>query len=180
MAKSIQKEGWKVIKVRLHHNETDKDIETIEKIVEKTSGEIEILVDANQAQSSYRATGVIWDFDRAKKMNEAMSDLGCYWLEEPRPRYNYKELSKLVAMNKTKIARGENNPVVADFYQMIENNSYDVLQPESMVLGGITPLIEIGELSLKYNKEIVPHHGGGDIGVVAHTLLSSWENAPIL
>ena len=108
-----------------------------------------------------------------------MSDLGCYWLEEPRPRYNYKELSELVAMNKTKIAGGENNPVVADFYQMIENNSYDVLQPESMVLGGITPLIEIGELSLKYNKEIVPHHGGGDIGVIAHMhLLSSWENAP--
>ena len=79
MAKSIQQEGWKVIKVRLHHDEADKDIETIEKIVEKTSGEIEILVDANQAQSSYPwQPGVIWDFDRAKKMNEAMSDLGCY------------------------------------------------------------------------------------------------------
>ena len=180
MAKSIQQEGWKVIKVRLHHEEADKDIETIEKIVEKTSGEIEILVDANQAQSSYPwQPGVIWDFDRAKKMNEAMSDLGCYWLEEPRPRFNYEELSELVAMNKTKIAGGENNTVVADFHHMVEKNTYDVLQPESMVLGGITPLIEIGELSQTSNKEIVPHHGGGDIGVVAHMhLLSSWENAP--
>jgi L-alanine-DL-glutamate epimerase-like enolase superfamily enzyme len=48
-----------------------------------------------------------------------------------------------------------------------------------MVLGGITPLVEIGDLSKKYNKEIVPHHGGGDIGVIAHMhLLSTWENAP--
>ena len=127
MAKSIQQEGWKVIKVRLHHDEADRDIETIEKIVEKTSGEIEILVDANQAQSSYPwQPGIIWDFDRAKKMNEAMSDLGCYWLEEPRPRFNYEELSELVAMNKTKIAGGENNTVVADFHHMVEKNTYDI------------------------------------------------------
>jgi L-alanine-DL-glutamate epimerase-like enolase superfamily enzyme len=62
---------------------------------------------------------------------------------------------------------------------MAENNVYNILQPESMVLGGITPLIEVGELSRKYGIEIVPHHGGGDIGVIAHMhLLSTWENAP--
>ena len=40
-------------------------------------------------------------------------------------------------------------------------------------------MIEIGEISKKYNKEIVPHHGGGDLGVVAHMhLLATWNNAP--
>jgi L-alanine-DL-glutamate epimerase-like enolase superfamily enzyme len=100
-------------------------------------------------------------------------------LEEPRPRFNYQELSELVSMKKTRIAGGENNTVISDFHQMVDKNTYDVLQPESMVLGGITPLIEIGKLSIKNNKEIVPHHGGGDIGVVAHMhLLSTWDNAP--
>ena len=62
---------------------------------------------------------------------------------------------------------------------MVNKNSYDILQPESMVMGGITPLIEIGDISKKYNKEIVPHHGGGDLGVVAHMhLLATWDNAP--
>lgn len=180
MASSLDKDGWKAIKVRLHHEDENLDIKTIEEIVESTSSNVKILVDANQAQSSYPwQPGVIWDFDRAKRMNNVMNELGCYWLEEPRPRFNYTELSELVAMNKTKIAGGENNTVVADFHQMVEKKSYNILQPESMVLGGITPLIEIGELSLKNNKEIVPHHGGGDIGVIAHMhLLSSWENAP--
>ena len=180
MAEKIMNDGWKAIKVRLHHDEYEKDIETIEKIVSKTGNNMDILVDANQAQSSYPwQPGIIWDFDRAKKTNEAMHELGCYWLEEPRPRFNYKELSELVSMNKTKIAGGENNTVVADFHEMVEKNAYDILQPESMVLGGITPLIEIGNLSKIAKKEIVPHHGGGDIGVIAHIhLLSTWENAP--
>ena len=180
ISKQMLDEGWKAIKVRLHHDNEDDDVETVRKIIEKTQGKLTILVDANQAQSSYPwQPGVIWNFDRAKKMNEVMHELGCYWLEEPRPRFNYKELAELVAMNKTNISGGENNSVISDFYHMTENKVYNILQPESMVLGGITPLIEIGELSRKYGIEIVPHHGGGDIGVVAHMhLLSTWENAP--
>ena len=180
MAKKLFDEGWKAIKVRLHHNESSLDVETVEKVIENSMGKMDILVDANQAQSSYPwQPGIIWDLNRAKKMNEIMYDLGCYWLEEPRPRFNYQELSELVSMQKTRIAGGENNTVISDFHQMIDKNTYDVLQPESMVLGGITPLIEIGTLSIKNKKEIVPHHGGGDIGVVAHMhLLSTWDNAP--
>lgn len=180
ISKTMLDEGWKSVKVRLHHDKEEEDVKTIKNILDRTEGKMTILVDANQAQSSYPwQPGVIWDFDRAKRMNNIMHDFGCYWLEEPRPRFNYKELSELSVMKKTRIAGGENNSVLADFHHMVENNVYDVLQPESMVLGGITPLIEVGELSRKYNKEIVPHHGGGDIGVVAHMhLLSTWENAP--
>ncbi len=186
ISKKMLDEGWKAIKVRLHHKEEELDVQTIDKIKEKTGDDLTILVDANQAQSTYNSykfsnwqAGIMWDMDRAKRMNEEMFELGCYWLEEPRPRYNFNELSELVSMKKTKIAGGENNTTISDFYEILNKNSYDILQPESMVLGGITPLIKIGELSKKFNKEIVPHHGGGDIGVVAHMhLLSSWDNAP--
>ena len=62
---------------------------------------------------------------------------------------------------------------------MVNKNSYDILQPESMVMGGITPLIEIGEISKNIIKKLFPHHGGGDLGVVAHMhLLATWDNAP--
>ncbi len=180
MSKSMIEEGWKAIKVRLHHDDEELDVLTIKKIQEISKGKLDILVDANQAQSPYPwQPGVIWDLNRAKRMNQKMHELGCYWLEEPRPRYNFGELSELVAMNMTKIAGGENNTVISDFYEMINKNSYDILQPESMVMGGITPLIEIGEIAKKYNKEIVPHHGGGDLGVVAHMhLLATWDNSP--
>ena len=68
-----------------------------------------------------------------------------------------------------------------DFLLFCEKNSYQVLQPESMVLGGITQLRKIAVLAEMYGKKIVPHHGGGGIGVIAHMhLVASWNNAPFM
>ena len=64
---------------------------------------------------------------------------------------------------------------------MFENNVYDLLQPEIMVLDGITALRKVGTLAEFYGKSLVPHHGGGDIGVIAHLhLVASWDHAPYL
>jgi len=55
------------------------------------------------------------------------------------------------------------------------------LQPESMVLSGITTLRKIGTLAAAFGKQCVPHHGGGDIGVIAHLhLVASWQHAPFM
>ena len=64
---------------------------------------------------------------------------------------------------------------------MIRDDVYDIIQPESMVLGGITLLRKIGTLAEAFGKLCVPHHGGGDIGVIAHLhLVASWSHAPYL
>ena len=82
LSKLMLDEGWKAIKVRLHHDDENLDIQTIEKIQDVTNGKLDILVDANQAQSSYPLlAGVIWDQDRSKRMNDKMHELSCYWLE---------------------------------------------------------------------------------------------------
>ena len=68
MSKTMLNEGWKAIKVRLHHDNEDLDVLTIKKIQDTVGGNLDILVDANQAQSPYPwQAGVIWDLDRAKK-----------------------------------------------------------------------------------------------------------------
>lgn len=67
------------------------------------------------------------------------------------------------------------------FTRMLRENVYDVLQPESMVLGGITTLRKIGTMADAFGKKCVPHHGGGDIGVIAHLhLVASWSHAPFM
>ena len=44
MASSLDKDGWKAIKVRLHHEDENLDIKTIQEIVESTSSNLKILV----------------------------------------------------------------------------------------------------------------------------------------
>jgi L-alanine-DL-glutamate epimerase-like enolase superfamily enzyme len=143
---------------------------------------MDIMVDANQAQSSGQwQPGVHWDFRRALETARALDQLGCYWLEEPLSRFAFADLARINGAVAMPIAGGENNRNVHEFVQMLEGNVYDLLQPESMVLVGITELRKIYTMAEAYGKQVVPHHGGRGFGTIAHLhLVASWKNAPYL
>ena len=52
MAEQLAAEGWKAIKLRLHHPTMREDIRTVEAVRKAVGDRMEIMVDANQAQSS--------------------------------------------------------------------------------------------------------------------------------
>ncbi|MFP6594230.1 MAG: mandelate racemase/muconate lactonizing enzyme family protein [Dehalococcoidia bacterium] len=182
MAISLADDGWKAIKLRLHHQTIEEDLRTFEMVQDAVGDRMTVMVDANQAQSSGTwQPGIQWDFQRAMNTAMALDAMGCFWLEEPRLRYAYKELSLINNAVAMPLAGGENNVGIHEFVDMIEQNVYDVLQPEGMVLSGITTLKKIGALAQMHNKQIVPHHGGGNIGVIAHMhLVASWPHAPFM
>ncbi|MCI0441486.1 MAG: mandelate racemase/muconate lactonizing enzyme family protein, partial [Chloroflexi bacterium] len=122
-----------------------------------------------------------WDFRRAVETARELQRLGVYWLEEPLPRFYFGQLAELSSRVELPIAGGENNRGIHEFVEMLQDNVYDVLQPESMVLDGVTTLRKVGVLAEAYGKKLVPHHGGGNIGVIAHLhLVASWPHAPFL
>jgi len=182
LATRLADEGWKAIKLRLHHESMKEDLRTVEKVKAAVGDRMTIMVDANQAQSSGPwQPGVLWDYHRAAETTRELDKLGIYWLEEPRPRYAFDELARLNDMVDMPIAGGENNPGLHEFVEMLEKNVYDLLQPESMVMGGITALRKVGVLAEAHGKKLVPHHGGGNIGVIAHLhLVASWPHAPFM
>lgn len=182
MATSLLEQGWRAIKLRLHHEDIREDIRTVEEVRGVVGNKMSIMVDGNQAQSSGDwQPGVRWNFKRAYETAIELQNLDVFWLEEPLARYNFDGLSELASKVDVPIAGGENNPRVGEFVQMCQQGVYDVLQPESMVMSGITSLRKVGVLSELYGKQVVPHHGGGSIGVVAHMhLVASWRNAPFM
>ena len=182
MATSLLEQGWRAIKLRLHHEDIREDIRTVEEVRGAVGNKMSIMVDGNQAQSSGDwQPGVRWNFKRAYETAIELQNLDVFWLEEPLARYNFDGLSELASKVDVPIAGGENNPRVGEFVQMCQQGVYDVLQPESMVMSGITSLRKVGVLSELYGKQVVPHHGGGSIGVVAHMhLVASWRNAPFM
>jgi L-alanine-DL-glutamate epimerase-like enolase superfamily enzyme len=181
-ASSLQEQGWRAMKIRLHHETIGEDIRTIEAVRDAVGQDFTIMVDANQAQSSGTwQPGVTWDYKRAYESAVELQDLDVFWLEEPLARYNFEGLSKLNSNVEIRIAGGENNPGLAEFVQMCEQDVYKLLQPESMVMNGMKKKKKIGNLAELYNKELVPHHGGGNIGVIAHQhLVASWRHAPFM
>jgi L-alanine-DL-glutamate epimerase-like enolase superfamily enzyme len=182
LATRLADEGWQAIKLRLHFQTIKEDVELVEKVRQAVGDRMTIMVDANQAQSSGNwQPGLLWDYRRAAETARELQRLGCYWLEEPLPRFAFKQLAKLNSEVELPIAGGENNQGIHEFVQMVEDNVYDILQPESMVLDGITTLRKVGVLGELYGKQVVPHHGGRNLGTVAHLhLVASWAHSPYL
>lgn len=180
MARRLLEEGWKAIKVRLHHDSMRDDIRTVEAVRKAVGERMAIMTDANQAQSSGNwQPGVLWDLRRAVETARELERLGCFWLEEPLARYAFDQLAELNRRVEIPIAGGENNAGLHEFRQMIELGVYDILQPESLVTEGITGLRKIGAMAELFGKRIVPHHGGRSVGAVAHLhLVAAWAHAP--
>jgi D-galactarolactone cycloisomerase len=182
LAATLADQGWTAIKLRLHHASMEEDIRTVEEVKKATNGRMDILTDGNQAQSSGGwQPGVRWDFRRALETARELERLGCFLLEEPLPRYAFDQLAELNRLVALPIAGGENNSGLHEFREMLERGVYDILQPESLVTGGITVLRKIGVLAEAFGKRVMPHHGGRSIGTIAHLhLVASWRHSPYL
>jgi L-alanine-DL-glutamate epimerase-like enolase superfamily enzyme len=61
---------------------------------------------------------------------------------------------------------------------MLEKGVFDILQPDVMVADGVTGFREIAALSLAFNKRVIPHHGGGNLGTIAQLhCIASWPHS---
>ena len=84
------REGWKAIKLRLHYPTLREDIELVTAVRKAVGDGMEIMTDANQAQSATGwQPGVVWDFRRALETARELEKLNVYWLEEPLRRYDW-------------------------------------------------------------------------------------------
>ena len=180
MARQLAEQGWKAIKIRLHHESMREDLRTVESVKKQTGDAMAIMVDANQAQSAGNwQPGVLWDFRRALETARQLEAMGVYWLEEPLPRYDFARLAELNRQVAIPLAGGENNRGLHEFRQMCEQGVYDFLQPEPLVSEGLTGLRKIGAMAEAFGLRIVPHHGGGDLGTIATLhLVASWSHSP--
>ena len=181
-AAELKHAGWQALKVRLHHQTMLEDIRTVEAVRQAAGDDMAIMVDANQAQSAGSwQPGVRWDFRRAVETARELQTLGCRWLEEPLPRFAFDQLADLRRRVELPIAGGENNTGLHEFRHMLQNEVYDILQPESLVLEGISTVRKVGVLAATFGKQVVPHHGAWDLGLIAHLhFVASCPEAPYL
>jgi L-alanine-DL-glutamate epimerase-like enolase superfamily enzyme len=180
MALQLKSEGWKAIKLRLHYQTIREDINLVAAVRKAVGDDMEIMTDANQAQSATGwQPGVVWDFRRAVETARELEKLNAYWLEEPLRRYDFDGLAELNRLVEIPIAGGENNIGVHEYRTMLEKGVFDILQPDIMVADGVTGFREIASLASAYKKRVVPHHGGGNLGTIAQLhCIASWPHAP--
>ena len=128
-----------------------------------------IMVDANQA----------WDFDEARRMDEAMAPFGPGWLEEPMradvPVGRWAALAQACA---APIANGENLRGLAAFGDMIAEGGIAVVQPDIGKWGGFSGCVEVARMARQRGVSFCPHWLGGGIGLLASLHLLAAVGGP--
>ncbi len=114
-AKKIQANGFQVIKVKLGDTK-NKDVERIRLIREAVGKSIPIRIDANQA----------WSTDEAIQTLNELAPYNIQLCEEPIPRWNFMELSKVRSQSPIPIMADESCCDHNDAKRLIELSSCDL------------------------------------------------------
>ncbi len=174
--------GYRAIKLRLHAPTMKEDIAQVEAVRAAVGDRMEIMADANQAQepgTPGSENDLVWGYDRALATCRELAPLGLTWMEEPLGRFEFDNLRRLAAASDIPIAGGENNVGLHEFRWMIDQDCYDVVQPDAAVSAGLGGLRKIAAYAELHQKQIAPHHGGSGAGVAAHLHLSATcRNSP--
>lgn len=168
-------EGWRAVKLRLHDWTIAADLAQVEAVRRAMGSDFTILVDANQAQqpgTHQPEPAPVWTYERALHTARELQRLDVFWLEEPLDRYDFEGLRRLCGAVEILIAGGENNRGLHELRWLIEQDVYDVIQPEAMVAETMSSLRKVAALGEMHRKLVAPHHGGGGLGLAAHLHLA--------
>ena len=141
-----------------------------------------IMVDANQTfTSAWPRGGPVWSYERALETAQELERLDVVWLEEPSARYDFEHLSRLCDTVSIYIAGGEGNKGLPEFKCIVDQNVYDVIQPDALYSEGISQLRKVAAMAEVAQKWFVPHNGISGVGMaVTCTYARRFPTAPTL
>jgi L-alanine-DL-glutamate epimerase-like enolase superfamily enzyme len=139
--------GLQAVKVKVGGRPLAEDVERVAAVRDAVGPEVELMVDANQ----------LWDLPTARRAAQALAQFRLHWLEEPLPADDLPAHVSLRAAVDVPIAVGENLYTTYDFRDFLAAGACDIVQPNVVRVGGITPFLRIGELAHAYDVPVMPH-----------------------
>lgn len=139
--------GYRAVKVKVGRLDLDEDVERVAAVREVLGPHRRLMVDANQR----------WDVPAARRAIRALSRFGLHWVEEPLLADDVVAYAALRSTVDVPIAVGENLRTVYEFRDFLAAGACDVVQPNVVRVGGVTPFRRIAELAATYGAEVAPH-----------------------
>lgn len=133
------------------------DIKRVNKLRGIVGEDFPIMVDANQS----------YDFSSALELGKVLDELGVIWFEEPLQWISiaaYRELSNRLQLL---IAGGEVENNLMGFFEIIKQRAVQIIQPDPIFCGGITPCQHIASLAKASQVAFYPHCFGNIVSLFA-------------
>ncbi|MFK4789701.1 mandelate racemase/muconate lactonizing enzyme family protein [Microbacterium sp. ZW T5_56] len=138
--------GYPTAKAKVGHADTTEDLRRMRLIRDELGADRRLMIDANQR----------WSLDRAERALDVLGELDPAWVEEPLRADDIAGYRELRRRTDLPIAMGENLHTVHRFREAIDAG-VDVLQPNVVRVGGITPFREIAAECAAAGVTLAPH-----------------------
>jgi L-alanine-DL-glutamate epimerase-like enolase superfamily enzyme len=139
--------GYGAAKIKVGRPDLDDDLERVAAVRAVLGDRRRLMVDANQR----------WDLLRARRAVAALARYAPAWIEEPLLGDDLRAHADLRRMSAAPIALGENLATIHQFREAALLGACDVLQPNVIRVGGITPFLRIAALTRGHGLTLAPH-----------------------
>lgn len=139
--------GATAVKMKIGGVPINEDVARVRTVREAVGPDVRIMVDANNAYRHYQA------IEFARKAEKY--DL--FWFEEPVEPDDYIGQREITRSTSIPVAAGENEYTRYGFRDMIDHRAVDILQPDALILGGITEFMKVAAMAQAHDLDIAPH-----------------------
>jgi len=146
-ALQAQRSGYSGYKCRVGSADLASDVDRIGAVRDAVGAGYPIMVDANQA----------WTRIAAARACRALAPFDLGWVEEPLDADDITGLADLRTAVDVPIAAGETAYGLRGIGLLLSADAVDVIQPDLMRCGGITPLLAAINLATAHKKSVMPH-----------------------
>jgi L-alanine-DL-glutamate epimerase-like enolase superfamily enzyme len=164
---ALREAGICATKLRLHSQDWRLDLPVIEAVREGVP-DLELMVDANQG---WRMPGDLtpqWDRPTAAAFAKELERLEVYWLEEPLPTADVNGYASLARSGNVRIAAGEFVRSAAEARDLVVRGGVDVVQPDVVLIGGMTGARRIAAIAEAEGRMWTPHTWSNGYGLLAN------------
>ena len=152
----LKQAGYKAMKVRCWRPEPMDDVAMLAVVRKAVGDDFEIMFDRTAVRP-----GWVWDYDTALKVARGMEQYNARWLEEPFDGYDLEGPARLAAEVDIPITGGELGHSVYQFLGYLKNRTYDIVQPDTRICGGILAARKISMLADSFHVPCIQHGTGG-------------------
>ncbi|WP_156762176.1 mandelate racemase/muconate lactonizing enzyme family protein [Microbacterium karelineae] len=140
-------QGFRAVKIKVGSPDLARDVARVAAVREVLGAERRLMIDANQR----------WDLDAATRATERLAEFSPDWIEEPLRADDIAGHAELRRRIDVPVALGENLHTIHRFRDAIDAGAVDVVQPNIVRVGGITPFLEIADLARERGTRLAPH-----------------------
>lgn len=148
----LKQSGYQGIKIRAWRPRPMDDVDMVGVMRAAVGPDFHIMLDRTAVRP-----GWVWDYPTALKVCRGLEKHKAYWLEEPFDGHDIYGPARLAEEVDIQITGGELGKSTYEFLEFLTHKTYDIVQPDTRICGGILPARKIAILAEAFGVPCIQH-----------------------